>query len=202
MAFFVDVTVRGYELDTQGHLNRAVYPQYAEYARWSERPACRRRNCWPHGVGPVALEVTVKFLRELHDDERVRVTCQFVYGSEKTFEVVRKVIKEDGTVAAEVTGVAGMLDLAARRLIADPAGHLASLAGDPDLLSVRPQAVRPCGRRRAWWPRLTCGVGAAHALVQGKGSFPAVLCPWCDARQSTMGLVPWCFRTKRRQEPT
>ncbi|WTE58264.1 acyl-CoA thioesterase [Streptomyces sp. NBC_01617] len=118
MAFFVDVTVRGYELDTQGHLNRAVYPQYAEHARWSLLRAAGlpQEKLLAGGVGPVALEVTVKFLRELRDDERARVTCQFVYGSEKTFEVVRKVIKEDGTVAAEVTGVAGMLDLAARRL--------------------------------------------------------------------------------------
>jgi acyl-CoA thioester hydrolase len=51
MTFFVDVTVRGYELDTQGHLNQAVYLQYAEHAR-----------------------------RELRGGERVRVTCQFVYG--------------------------------------------------------------------------------------------------------------------------
>ncbi|MET4645696.1 acyl-CoA thioester hydrolase [Streptomyces atratus] len=138
MAFFVDVTVRGYELDTQGHLNRAVYPQYAEHARWSLLRAAGlpQEKLLAGGVGPVALEVTVKFLRERHDDERARVTCQFVYGSGKTFEVVQKIIKEDGTVAAEVTGVAGMLELAARRLIADPAGHLASLAGDPDLLSV------------------------------------------------------------------
>lgn len=48
---------------------------------------------------------------------------------------MQKIIKEDGTVAALVTGAAGMLDLAARRLTADPVGHLASLAGNPDLPS-------------------------------------------------------------------
>ena len=32
--FAVPVRVRGYELDTQGHLNQAVYLQYAEHARW------------------------------------------------------------------------------------------------------------------------------------------------------------------------
>ncbi|MCX5314882.1 thioesterase family protein [Streptomyces sp. NBC_00154] len=137
MTFFVDVTVRGYELDTQGHLNQAVYLQYAEHARWELLRAAGlpQEKLLAGGVGPVALEVTVKFLRELRGGERVRVTCQFVYGSGKTFQVVQKIIKEDGTVAAEITGVAGMLDLTARRLIADPAGHLASLAGNPDLLS-------------------------------------------------------------------
>lgn len=77
----------------------------------------------------------MKFLRELRGGDRVRVTCRFVFGEGKTFTAAQQILKEDGTVAAEVTGVAGMLDLTARKLIADPAGHLASLAEHPDLLS-------------------------------------------------------------------
>lgn len=33
-AFSVRIRVRGYELDTQGHLNWAEYLHYAEHARW------------------------------------------------------------------------------------------------------------------------------------------------------------------------
>ncbi|WP_326764104.1 acyl-CoA thioesterase [Streptomyces sp. NBC_01591] len=137
MTFFVDVTVRGYELDTQGHLNQAVYLQYAEHARWELLRAAGlpQDKLLAGGVGPVALETTVKFLRELRGGDRVRVTCRFVFGEGKTFTAAQQILKEDGTVAAEVTGVAGMLDLTARKLIADPAGHLASLAEHPDLLS-------------------------------------------------------------------
>lgn len=140
MAFLVEVTVRGYELDTQGHLNQAVHLQYAEHAWWELLRAAGvpQEKLLAGGVDPFALEVTVKFLRELGElrgGERVRGTCRFVYGSGKSFEVVQKIINEDGAVVAAVTGVAGMLDLAARRLIADPAGRLASLAGNPDLLS-------------------------------------------------------------------
>ncbi|MFF3129448.1 acyl-CoA thioesterase [Streptomyces sp. NPDC057908] len=137
MTFSVDVTVRGYELDTQGHLNQAVYLQYAEHARWELLRAAglSQEKLLASGVGPVALETTVKFLRELRGGDGVRVTCQFVYGEGKTFKVAQKILKEDGTVAAQITGVAGMLDLTARKLIADPAGHLASLAENPDLLS-------------------------------------------------------------------
>ncbi|MEE1773894.1 thioesterase family protein [Streptomyces sp. JV185] len=136
MTYFVDVTVRGYELDTQGHLNQAVYLQYAEHARWELLRAAGlpQDKLLASGVGPVALETTVKFLRELRGGDRVRVTCRFEYGEGKTFTVAQQILKEDGTVAAEVTGVAGMLDLAARKLIADPAAHLASLADNPDLL--------------------------------------------------------------------
>ncbi|QNP63855.1 acyl-CoA thioesterase [Streptomyces genisteinicus] len=136
MTFFADVTVRGYELDTQGHLNQAVYLQYAEHARWELLRAAglSQEKLLASGVGPVALEVTVKYARELRGGDRVRISCRFVYGEGKTFRVEQRIVKEDGTVAAEITGVAGMLDLTSRRLIADPAGHLAGLADRPELL--------------------------------------------------------------------
>ncbi|MFI2368296.1 acyl-CoA thioesterase [Streptomyces sp. NPDC018833] len=137
MTFSVDVTVRGYELDTQGHLNQAVYLQYAEHARWELLRAAglSQEKLLASGVGPVALEVTVKFARELRGGDRVRVTCRFVYGEGKTFQVVQQILKDDGTLAAEISGVAGMLDLSTRRLVADPRAHLAALADNPDLLS-------------------------------------------------------------------
>ncbi len=137
MTFFVDVTVRGYELDTQGHLNQAVYLQYAEHARWELLRAAGlpQEKLLADGVGPVALEVTVKFRRELRGGERVRVSCRFDYGQGKTFTVAQQILKEDGTVAAEIMGVAGILDLTTRRLVADPAGRLAALAKDPELLT-------------------------------------------------------------------
>ena len=137
MTFFADVTVRGYELDTQGHLNQAVYLQYAEHARWELLRAAGlpQEKLLASGVGPVALEVTVKFLRELRGGDEVRVTCRFVYGEGKTFKVEQQIVKDDGTVAAEISGVAGMLDLSTRRLIADPRAHLAALADNPDLLT-------------------------------------------------------------------
>ncbi|MER6118437.1 acyl-CoA thioesterase [Streptomyces sp. A0642] len=137
MTFFVDVTVRGYELDTQGHLNQAVYLQYAEHARWELLRAAGlpQEKLLADGVGPVALEVTVKYRKELRGGERVRVSCRFDYGEGKTFTVAQQILKEDGTVAAEITGVAGVLDLTTRRLVTDPAGRLAALAKDPQLLS-------------------------------------------------------------------
>lgn len=137
MTFFADVTVRGYELDTQGHLNQAVYLQYAEHARWELLRAAGlpQEKLLASGVGPVALEATVKFLRELRGGDRVRVSCRFVHGEGKTFRIEQQIVKDDGTVAAEITGVGGMLDLSTRRLIADPRGHLAALADDPDLLT-------------------------------------------------------------------
>ncbi|MET9595344.1 acyl-CoA thioesterase [Streptomyces sp. NPDC006516] len=138
MTFSVDVTVRGYELDTQGHLNQAVYLQYAEHARWEllREAGLPQETLLVHGIGPVQLEVTVTYLRELRGGDRVRVSCELLHGSGKTFEVRQQIVKEDGTVAAKIQGVGGILDLTARRLIADPAGRFASLADKPELLGV------------------------------------------------------------------
>ncbi|GAA1817745.1 hypothetical protein HC028_20920 [Planosporangium flavigriseum] len=79
MPFSVRITVRGYELDTQGHLNSAVYHQYGEHARWEYLKAAgvTTDKLLASGVGPVQLEATIKFFRELRGGDEVDVTCEF-----------------------------------------------------------------------------------------------------------------------------
>ncbi len=132
--FSVPITVRGYETDTQGHLNQSVYLQYAEHARWSllQAAGIGQQELVSHGVGPVALETTIRYLRELHAGDETEMTCEFVWGTGKTFEIRQTLTKADGTVAAKVTAVGGLLDLTERRLIKDPHGFLRKLSTDPD----------------------------------------------------------------------
>ena len=136
MVFSVPVTVRGYELDTQGHLNPAVYLQYSEHARWEILRAAGvpQEKLIASGVGPVVLEVNIKYLRELRGGDQVDVTCEFEWGGGKTFRLRQQIVKADGTVAAEIAAVGGILDLVERRLVADPGARLAALADDPALL--------------------------------------------------------------------
>jgi acyl-CoA thioester hydrolase len=136
MVFSTPVTVRGYELDTQGHLNQAVYLQYSEHARWELLRAAGipQDKLIASGIGPVVLEATITYLRELRGGDKVDVTCAFDWSGGKTFKLVQHIIKEDGAVAAEISLVGGILDLTARRLVADPAARLAALADDPALL--------------------------------------------------------------------
>ncbi|ATO12963.1 thioesterase [Micromonospora sp. WMMA2032] len=131
--FRVRVTVRGYELDTQGHLNQAVYLQYAEHARWEclRAAGVAQDRLIAGGVGPVALEVTVRYLRELRGGDEVDVTCEFRWGEGKTFQIVQDFTRPDETPVASVTGVGGLLDLTARRLVPDPRERFRALATDP-----------------------------------------------------------------------
>lgn len=138
MTFTVRIGVRGYEVDTQGHLNSAVYHQYGEHARWE----CLRAAGAPadkllaSGVGPVQLECTIRFFHELRVGDEVDVSCVFAWGSGKTFRLDQDYIRADGTRCASLTSVTGFLHLEERRLIPDPAGHLRALADDLPILGL------------------------------------------------------------------
>ncbi|MYU26043.1 acyl-CoA thioesterase [Streptomyces sp. SID8352] len=131
--FSVPVTVRGYETDTQGHLNQAVYLNYAEHARWAllQSAGIRQADLVARGVGPVALETTIRFRSELVAGDEVEVTCVFEWGEGKTFRIGQVIRKADGTVAAEIEAVGGLMDLGARKLLTEPGKRLAELASDP-----------------------------------------------------------------------
>jgi acyl-CoA thioester hydrolase len=136
--FRVRIAVRGYELDVQGHVNQAVYLQYAEHARWEclraagLRPGVLREA----GIGPVQLECTIRYLRELRAGDEVDVSCEFVWGERKTFRLEQEYVRPDGTDVAHLTGVAGVIDLHTRRLVADPAERFRSLAASPACLGL------------------------------------------------------------------
>ncbi|MFE9622142.1 acyl-CoA thioesterase [Streptomyces sp. NPDC006527] len=136
--FSVRVTVRGYETDIQGHLNQSVYINYAEHARWSllQAAGITQAGLIGRGIGPVALETTIRYKRELLAGDEVDVTCVFEWGDGKTFRIEQTIRKTDGTVAAELTAVGGLLDLKERRMVARPQDHFKELASDPSLFGL------------------------------------------------------------------
>lgn len=138
MTFSVRVSVRGYEVDTQGHLNSAVYHQYGEHARWvcMRAAGVRSEKVFASGIGPVQLEATIKFRHELREGDEVDVTCDWEWGSGKTFRLTQEYVRTDGMTCATLTSVNGFLDLKERRLIADPAGRLRALATDLAVLGL------------------------------------------------------------------
>ncbi|MGV9427541.1 acyl-CoA thioesterase [Streptomyces sp. NPDC003656] len=136
--FSVRVTVRGYETDTQGHLNQAVYLNYAEHARWSLLHAAgiSQARLVGRGVGPVALETTIRFRHELLAGDEVDVTGAFEWTEGKTFRIRQEIRKLDGTLAAEVTAVGGLMDLERRKLVTDPREVFKELATDLDVFGL------------------------------------------------------------------
>ncbi|GGQ72167.1 acyl-CoA thioesterase [Streptomyces asoensis] len=136
--FSVRITVRGYETDVQGHLNQSVYINYAEHARWSllQAAGISQAGLAARGVGPVALETTIRYRRELLAGDEVDVTCVFEWGGGRTFRIEQTITKTDGTVSAQLSAVGGLLDLKTRRMVADPQDHFKELASDPGLFGL------------------------------------------------------------------
>ncbi|MEJ8671710.1 MULTISPECIES: acyl-CoA thioesterase [unclassified Streptomyces] len=136
--FSVRVTVRGYETDTQGHVNQSVYINYAEHARWSLLRAAgiTQTGLIGKGVGPVALETTIRYKRELLAGDEVDITCAFEWSGGRTFSVLQTISKADGTVAAELKGVGGLLDLKERKLVANPQDYFKELSTEPSLFGL------------------------------------------------------------------
>lgn len=130
--------VRGYELDAHGHVNQAVYTQYAEHARWELLRAAgvSQADFAGRGVGPAILKTTIRFHRELGAGDEVDVTCAFAWRDSRVFELVQNMRLPDGTPVAEVTGIVGLLDLQTRKLVGDPRGHLRALATAPGVLGL------------------------------------------------------------------
>ncbi|MEU8240355.1 acyl-CoA thioesterase [Actinoplanes missouriensis] len=136
--FQVRIAVRGYELDVQGHVNQAVYLQYGEHARWQcfQAAGLSPEVLVAAGCGPVVLETTIRYLKELRSGDEVDVDCRFFWGDGKTFRVEQDYTRVDGTPVAVVTGVAGLMDRQSRRLVPRAAERLREMASDPSVLGL------------------------------------------------------------------
>jgi acyl-CoA thioester hydrolase len=128
--FLVRVAARGYEVDGNGHVSGVVFMQYGQHARWEafRRAGISQERLSALGIGPVSLEETIRFESELRAGDEVDVSCTFVWGAGKTFVVEQELRRPEGTLVATLRGVGGLLDLADRRLLDDPAGRLRALA--------------------------------------------------------------------------
>ncbi|WP_043786568.1 acyl-CoA thioesterase [Amycolatopsis rifamycinica] len=139
--FRVTIAVRADDLDTNGHVRGPAYLAYADHARW----VCVREagidpaELAARRIGPVNLETTVRFHRELVPGSEVTVSCEFSYGDGKTSRVRQEFHAPDGTLVATVSSVSGLLDLDRRRLLPGPGEYWRELATRPELLGLDPK---------------------------------------------------------------
>ncbi|WP_410659836.1 acyl-CoA thioesterase [Amycolatopsis sp. lyj-112] len=136
--FRVTLDIRTDDLDVNGHVRGPAYLAYADHARW---------ECvWAAGVdplvlkaenlGPVNLETTIRFRRELRARARIDVLTRFTWEPGKVSRVVQEFVAPDGAVVAEVESLSGLLDLESRRLVADPGQYWRKYAARPEILGL------------------------------------------------------------------
>ena len=108
-------------LDSFGHLNNARYLELFEQARWdliTER-GFGMTTIRQTATGPIILEATVKFLRELAPREPVVIRSSLISYEKKIGKIRQDIVKADGTVACESVFTFGLFDMNRRKLI-DP----------------------------------------------------------------------------------
>jgi acyl-CoA thioester hydrolase len=142
--FTVRIGVRSYEVDVNGHVNHAVYHQYAEHARMEHLRAAGLSQPALDGAGitVVILSTTVHFRAELRVGEQVEIDSEIEFTERKPFTMRHRLVREtgdgDGELAAEAECTMGVLDVVTRRLVADPYGRLVAAASAPGVLGPGP----------------------------------------------------------------
>lgn len=117
-------------LDTFGHINNATYLQLFEEARWdliTER-GWGLKEVQTREIGPVILELNLKFKREIKNREIITVVSQSGDMLNKLVMTMhQKMIKENGDVGAILDIHVGLMDLKARKLIKPTSEWLAAV---------------------------------------------------------------------------
>jgi acyl-CoA thioester hydrolase len=118
--FEYEVLIRECHLDSFGHVNNSVYVQLYEEARWDfiTKNGFGLDYVTQNQIGPVILDLQVRFKRELKNREKIIITSQTAeIISPKIMVLNQAMLKADGKVASEATFTIGFFDLKARKLI-------------------------------------------------------------------------------------
>lgn len=80
MKYRFKTEVRGYELDSYGHVNNAVYINYTEQARWKIlSEAGLLNNFLDRGLLLVVTETNIRYMRELKLFNEIEVVTEIKY---------------------------------------------------------------------------------------------------------------------------
>lgn len=119
LTFQYETRIREHHLDTFGHVNNAVYLELFEEARWEliSTRGYGLQRVQELKKGPVVLEVNVKFSRELHLREAIRIETRMAELNGRIGKLEQTLFNEAGQVSATALFVMGFFDLEARKLI-------------------------------------------------------------------------------------
>jgi acyl-CoA thioester hydrolase len=131
------VMINEQHLDVFGHVNNAVYLTLFEEARWDliTRGGYGLDEILRRKVGPVLLEVGLKFQRELRNRQRIVIRSWTESYAGKVARMTQQMVDEQGQVCCDGQFLFGLFDLAARKLIAPTAEWLKAVGLTPEDLA-------------------------------------------------------------------
>ena len=126
-------TVEKKHIDMFQHMNNAAYLEIYEQTRWA---TLAENNLQPAklkelGIGPVILEINLKFLKEIKLDDAISIETQASRVSPKIFKV-NQAMKKNADVCSTAEFTMAFFDLHARKII-EPTEEVLKLFGMNDL---------------------------------------------------------------------
>ena len=106
-------------LDSFGHVNNASYVMLYEEARWDfiTKNGYGLDYILEHQIGPVILDLNVRFKRELMNREPIKITSQTIEVLSSKILILEQILyKQDGKIASEAKFTVGLFDMKERKL--------------------------------------------------------------------------------------
>ena len=117
--FEYEVLIREMHLDSFGHVNNASYVMLYEEARWDfiTKNGYGLDYILKHQIGPVILDLNVRFKRELMNREPLKITSQTIEVLSSKILILEQIMyKQDGKIASEAKFTVGLFDMKERKL--------------------------------------------------------------------------------------
>jgi YbgC/YbaW family acyl-CoA thioester hydrolase len=106
-------------LDGYNHVNNARYLDLYERARWDilEKSGLGRESIHRNKIGPVIIEVSVRFSRELLPGEEIKILTTSRRKNELVFYFDQQMINSQGKIASKAIFTTSLFDLEKRKMV-------------------------------------------------------------------------------------
>lgn len=117
--YFFETLVQETHLDIFGHMNNACYLELFEQARWDliTQRGYGLKKIQETGQGPVILEAHLRFLKELKQRDKIKISVESTEYNGKIGKLKQEMINDKGEVCAELIVVMAFFDLKLRKII-------------------------------------------------------------------------------------
>jgi acyl-CoA thioester hydrolase len=123
------LTVLELHLDTLGHVNNATYLSIFEEARWDLITAngYGLARIQETGMGPVILEINIRFRRELRLRQKVFIETRFLSYAKKLALIKQEIVDDQGQLYCTAEFKFGLFHLHERKLVNPTPAWLAAI---------------------------------------------------------------------------
>ncbi len=120
--WFWETQILENHLDTFAHVNNATYLELYEMARWAyvRQFDITLESIHRDKVGPVILEVNLKFRRELKNQDRIKISMKCLSYENKMGKIEQKIFNLDDKIMSEALFHFAIWDFSQRKIITAP----------------------------------------------------------------------------------